>query len=87
MSARPTAKTSSIARFYLDEDVPHGAAGIAAVLGLDVVAARDAQPSLPQDDATHLQAAAADARVLVTYNRDDFIRATPSRRGCRTPEC
>jgi hypothetical protein len=64
------------ARFYLDEDVPHSAAAIGAALGLDIVAARDAQPSLPQDDPIHLQTAARDRRVMVTYNRDDFLAAT-----------
>lgn len=64
------------ARFYLDEDVPHGAAGVGAALGLDVVAAKDAQPSLPQDDPVHLAAAARDHRIMVTYNRDDFLAAT-----------
>lgn len=64
------------ARFYLDEDVPHAAAAIGAALGLDVVPARDAQASLPQDDHVHLHAAAVNARVMVTYNRDDFVVAT-----------
>lgn len=64
------------ARFYLDEDVPNGAATVGAALGLDVIAAKDAQPSLPQDDPVHLQAAASDRRIMVTYNRDDFILAT-----------
>jgi hypothetical protein len=63
-------------RFYLDEDVPHSAAGVGAGLGLDIAAARDAHPSLPQADTLHLQTAAADGRVMVTYNRDDFILAT-----------
>jgi hypothetical protein len=64
------------AHFYLDEDVPHGAATIGAALGLDIVPARDAQSSLPQDDPVHLHAAAFDQRIMVTYNRDDFILAT-----------
>jgi len=63
-------------RFYLDEDVPHGAAAIGTELGLDIVAARDAQPSLPQDDPVHLSTAARDGRVMVTYNRNDFLAAT-----------
>lgn len=64
------------ARFYLDEDVPHRAAEVGSALGMDVVAARDAQPSLPQDDAVHLAAAARDRRIMVTYNRNDFLAAT-----------
>lgn len=66
----------SEARFYLDEDVPHSAARVGDSLGLDVVAARDAQPALPQDDPLHLRTAALDGRIMVTYNRDDFILAT-----------
>jgi hypothetical protein len=64
------------ARFYLDADVPHGAAVVGGALGLDIVAARDAQPTLPQDDPVHLMRAAADQRIMVTYNRNDFLMAT-----------
>jgi hypothetical protein len=64
------------ARFYLDEDVPHQAAGLGAALGLDIVAAVQVQPSLPQPDELHLATAAGDGRVMVTYNRDDFLLAT-----------
>ena len=63
-------------RFYLDEDVPPAAADAGATLGLDLLPARDAHAFLPQDDATHLQAAARDGRVMVTYNRNDFLLAT-----------
>jgi hypothetical protein len=63
-------------RFYLDEDVPFGTAAVGAGLDLDIVAAKDAQQSLPQDEPVHLQAAATDQRIMVTYNRDDFILAT-----------
>lgn len=65
-----------MARFYLDEDVPHGAAAVGVALGLDIVAARDAKRSLPQDDPVHLRTAASEGRIMVTYNRNDFIRAT-----------
>ena len=64
------------ARFYLDEDVPYTAAEVGAAPGLDVLAARDAQPSLPQDDPVHLETAARDGRIMVTYNRNDFLVAT-----------
>ena len=64
------------AHFYLDEDVPYAAAQIANELGLDVVSARDAQRSLPQDDRVHLHAAAQGERIMVTYNRNDFLVAT-----------
>lgn len=63
-------------RFYLDEDIPPDAAAVGAGLGLDIVAARDAHPSLPQDDPIHLRTAAVQQRIMVTYNRDDFIVAT-----------
>jgi hypothetical protein len=63
-------------RFHLDEDVPHGAAAVGGKLGLDVVAARDAHPTLPQDDPVHLMRAAAEGRIMVTYNRNDFLVAT-----------
>lgn len=63
-------------RFYLDEDVPYGAADVGASLGLDIVSAKDAQSSLPQDDPVHLRTAARERRIMVTYNRDDFLVAT-----------
>lgn len=64
------------ARFYLDEDVPHRTAQIGAGMGLDILAARSAHSSLPQDDPVHLRAAADDQRIMVTYNRNDFLVAT-----------
>jgi len=72
-------------RFYLDEDVPHIAADVATALGLDVVAARDAQSSLPQDDPIHLRTAAEDHRIMVTYNRNDFHMATRDAFGAGSP--
>lgn len=63
-------------RFYLDEDVPHATAKIGASLELEIIAARDDQPSLPQDDPVHLATAARGRRIMVTYNRDDFLTAT-----------
>lgn len=63
-------------RFYLDEDVPHATAEVGAALGLDVLSAKDAQPSLSQDDPIHLRTAALDRRTMVTYNRNDFMVAT-----------
>lgn len=61
--------------FYLDEDVPHSAAKIGRDLGLDVVSAREVGP-IPRPDAEHLTAAAAAGRIVVTYNRNDFIALT-----------
>ncbi|HET7229695.1 MAG TPA: DUF5615 family PIN-like protein [Longimicrobium sp.] len=62
-------------RFYLDEDVPSSAARIARGMGLDVVAAAEVGP-LPRTDPEHIALAAADRRVVVTYNRNDFQRFT-----------
>lgn len=76
MTRRFRGTKEPVARFYLDEDVPHGATRIGAALGLDITPAKDAQPSPPQDDPVHLQTAASDRRIMVTYNRDDFILAT-----------
>jgi hypothetical protein len=43
---------------------------------LDVLPAKDAQSSLPQDDPIHLRTAAEARRIMVTYNRNDFLVAT-----------
>ena len=64
------------ARFYIDEDVPHSCSEVGWGVGLDIRPAKDAQPSLPQDDPVHLRAAGQDQRIMVTYNRDDFLAAT-----------
>lgn len=77
MIARPDrpAESPPPYRFYLDEDVPKDAATIGRSLGLDVVSA-DAIGPLPRPDVEHLAIAAADGRIVVTYNRDDFLEAT-----------
>jgi len=62
-------------RFYLDEDVPPDAAKIGRGLGLDVVSAYDVGP-VPRPDDAHLATAAGDGRIVVTYNRNDFIECT-----------
>jgi hypothetical protein len=64
------------ARFYIDEDVPYSCAEAGEALGLDIRSAKDAQSSLPQDDPVHLRSAGQDQRIMVTYNRDDFLAAT-----------
>jgi predicted nuclease of predicted toxin-antitoxin system len=64
-------------RFYLDEDVPPSAAEIGRALGLDVVAVREAG-HLGWPDAEHLAWAAARSRIVVTYNRNDFLELTRS---------
>jgi hypothetical protein len=66
----------SAARFYLDGDVPHKVAEIGAALDLDLLAAKDAHASLPQADGVHLARAGEGGRIMVTYNRNDFLLAT-----------
>jgi predicted nuclease of predicted toxin-antitoxin system len=62
-------------RFYLDEDVPVSAAQIARGMGLDVVAAAEVG-ARARSDMEQLALAAAESRMVVTYNRDDFIEVT-----------
>lgn len=71
----PGSRGSAQFRFYLDEDVPQLAAEIGRGLGLDILGAREVG-LLAQPDAVHLSAAATDGRILVTYNRNDFIECT-----------
>ena len=66
---------AEIRRFYLDEDVPDSAARVARGLGLDVVASAE-RGNNGREDAEQLAAAASESRILVTYNRDDFIQLT-----------
>jgi hypothetical protein len=53
-----------------------GARDLMRALGLGIRRAKDAQPSLPQDDPVHLRVAAHDPRIMVTTNRDDFLATT-----------
>ncbi|HEX9895274.1 MAG TPA: DUF5615 family PIN-like protein [Gemmatimonadales bacterium] len=62
-------------RFYLDEDVGPRVAVIARGLGLDVVAAQEAGRT-GLSDYDQLRQAGEDQRVLVTFNRNDFIHWT-----------
>lgn len=62
-------------RFYLDEDIPTAAAGAARGLGLDAVHANETEPG-PRPDDVHLVIAAAAQRIVVTYNRDDYLTLT-----------
>jgi predicted nuclease of predicted toxin-antitoxin system len=64
-------------RFYLDEDMPASAAHIGRSLGLDVVATGEVGHT-GWPDAEQLDWAAAESRVMVTYNRDDFLELTLS---------
>jgi predicted nuclease of predicted toxin-antitoxin system len=71
-------------RFYLDEDVPPSAAQIGRDLGLDVVAVAEAGLR-GREDVEQLEWAAARSRVIVTYNRNDFLELTRSRAATGKP--
>lgn len=62
-------------RYLLDEDVPPKAGEVARGLGLDVVSVHDLGRLAWADD-DQLRAAAADGRIFVTYNRNDFLHWT-----------
>ena len=62
-------------RLYLDEDVPVQIAPPLRALGFDVLTTRDAG-RLRTTDASQIEFAAAQQRVVVTRNRDDFMRLT-----------
>lgn len=64
-------------KYFLDEDVHPEVANIGRNLGLDVVSVHEVQRQELSDDA-QLRFAASQSRVLVTRNRDDFIRLTVS---------
>lgn len=60
-----------MARFYLDEDIPPQVGQLLAQQGHDFVHANDlGNRGVP--DPQHLLLAAAEDRVLVTFNRRDF---------------
>ncbi|MEX2238135.1 MAG: DUF5615 family PIN-like protein [Dehalococcoidia bacterium] len=61
-------------RFYLDDNVSHRVAPIAAGMGLDVVSAREVANNGKPDE-IHLTFAAAQGRCAVTRDRD-FLEAT-----------
>lgn len=62
-------------RFLLDEDLPPLVAEVGRGLGLDVQSVHELDRRGLSDD-EKLQRAAADSRLFVTRNRDDFIRLT-----------
>lgn len=64
-------------RFLLDEDLNPSIAEIARGLGLDVVSVHEIdRRGFPDEE--QLRFATVEQRVLVTRNRDDFIRLTVS---------
>jgi predicted nuclease of predicted toxin-antitoxin system len=62
-------------RFLLDEDVNPAVADIGRGLGLDVISVHEIRRH-GFDDESQLRYAAADHRMFVTRNRDDFIKLT-----------
>lgn len=63
--------------FLLDEDLNPAVAEIARGLGLDVISVHEIdRRGFPDPD--QLRFAASERRILVTRNRDDFIRLTIS---------
>jgi hypothetical protein len=62
-------------RFLLDEDVNPAVAEICRSLGLDVVSVHEIQRRGYTDE-PQLHYAAAENRLFVTRNRDDFIKLT-----------
>ena len=62
-------------RFYLDEDVPPAAAEVGRGLGLDVVSTNE-EGHRGWSDEKQLAWAAGQSRILVTYNRDDYLELT-----------
>jgi predicted nuclease of predicted toxin-antitoxin system len=74
------------ARFLLDEDLNPTTAEVARGLGVDVVGVHEID-RLGLSDEEQLRFAAAEGRILVTRNRDDFLSLTTEfyRRG--DPHC
>jgi hypothetical protein len=63
--------------FLLDEDIHPGAAPAARDRGLDVVSVHEiGRTGSRYSDESQLRHAASEGRVMVTRNRDDFIRLT-----------
>ena len=75
-------------RYLLDEDVNPAVAEAARALDLDVVSVHEierAGVAFPDD--AQLRFAAAEGRIMVTRNRDDFIRLTREFFQATEPHC
>ncbi len=73
-------------RFLLDEDLGPEVAAIARGLGLDVVSVHEVDRR-GLGDLDQLRYAAAEGRILVTRNRDDYIRLTIAFFQTSEPHC
>lgn len=69
------ARVTGAPKLYLDADLSPKIAAIARGLGLDTISAHDVGMA-DAADADQLARAAAERRVLVTRNRDDFVTLT-----------
>ncbi len=60
-------------KFYLDENIPIAVAAALQNRGVDALTAHEAG-MLGSDDAAQLRFATVQSRVLVTFNKRDFVR-------------
>lgn len=74
-AAKASAGNPSPYRFLLDADLSPEVARVGRALGLDVVSVYECGRGDLRDD-EHLRLAAADGRLFVTRNRNDFLRWT-----------
>lgn len=72
MSASPRTSHRAVTAFHLDHNIARDLAPALQLLGHDAVTARDLGLERADDD-LHLTAATDAGRILVTYNRKDFI--------------
>lgn len=71
----PSGSTGATFRFLLDADLSPRAAHVGRALGLDVLSVYECGRGELRDD-EQLRLAAADGRLFVTRNRNDFLRWT-----------
>lgn len=73
-------------KYYLDEDLDPSIATAGRALGVDVISAHERGARGLTDD-EQLARAAADARCLVTFNRNDFVAVTRMAYDKGRPHC